>query len=69
MLQRQTSKSRDYAIQLGGNAKSYVEAYPLNKRALINYIKEQIRNVREVIKNTETYDGDDIRKFITKMTK
>ena len=68
MLQRWSSKSREYVIQLGRNAKSYIKAHSLNERASIDYIKEWIRNIREVIKSIETYDGDNIRKFITKMT-
>ena len=51
-------------MELGGNIKTYVEAHLLKENSIIKYLKEQISNVREPIKNNKTYEQDDIRKYI-----
>ena len=51
-------------IEVGGNIRSYVEAYLLKENATIEYLREWIQNVWELLKNNKIHDRDDIRKYL-----
>ena len=51
-------KISEEAKDLGGNMKRYCKKYKINKnQADINYIKDQIANVKGLIKNQKKYNN------------
>ena len=57
---------REFAMQLRGNARRYVEAYPLQlNQSNIRYIKDWIKNIQHAFKYKKEFDVDDIRKFMS----
>jgi len=64
MLKRWSSKTREHTIEVGGNIRSYVEAHPLKDNATIEYLREWIQNVQELLKNNKIHDRDNIRKYL-----
>ena len=51
-------------MELGGNAKAYVNVHPLKDNATLEYRCKWIQNIMKLAKNTRIYDGDDIRKYL-----
>ena len=49
---------------MGGPILRFIIAYPLQNKNNITYIKDQIRNAQIYMKNYESHEGDDIRKYL-----
>ena len=64
MLKQQSNKMKDRALDVGGNVRHYVEVHLVKENAGVMYLREQIRNVQELLKNNKTHDGDNIRKYL-----
>ena len=64
MLKKQSQTCREYAMELEGNIKAYVNVHPLKDNVILEYRREQIRNVIKLTKNTELYEGEDETKEI-----
>ena len=59
-------KCKEYAMQLGGNVRAYVEVHLLKDNVQLEYRCKWIRNVLKLAKNNIIYNGDDIRKYFCK---
>ena len=64
MLKKWSKKCKEYVMQLGGNVRSYVHAYPIKKDVTIEYKQEQIQNILELAKNNITFEGNNIRNYL-----
>jgi hypothetical protein len=64
MLKEWSKKLIAKVVVIGRNIKQYVNMHPLKEDANVNYTKDWIQNVQVFIGNYQTYDGDDIRRFI-----
>ena len=64
ILKQWSNKMKDRALDVGGNARHYVEVHPVKENAGVIYLREWIRNVQELLKNNEMHDRDDTRKYL-----
>ena len=71
MLQDQSIVIKEKACKLEGNAVSYTKQHPLKEVNFnnIQYAKDQIINIQTFIKNFESHEIEDIRKYIRRGAK